>query len=411
MNPPPLVHNGFAWRIFMANSEPVPPSERLVAVDALRGVAVFGILVVNMLFFAAPIPWISSAHWTGLADSIAMFVTEVFFTAKFYTTFALLFGFGFGLQMERAETAGRSFVPTYIRRVLMLLLFGLLHASLVWFGDILHVYALLGLLLIPFRRLAAAAIVPIALVALFIPVGLLFLAALAISLVGDSAAAGTDSLFNTAEAIRIYSSGTWSEVHRQRLSDWMFLEGAALFFFPTIFAMFLAGHLLSRTQIARRPADYRRLLRIVAIAGIGAGIPVNILAWWLQRGASPMELGWRAAWHQAVLAVGAPLLALGYGSLVLLLSDRQRVLAPFAAVGRMALTNYLLQSVIGTLIFYSYGLGLYGTLGPAALLPLAVAIFLVQVPLSFWWVKRFRYGPVEWIWRGATYGRLPALRR
>jgi uncharacterized protein len=389
--------------------QPIQPSERLVAIDALRGFAVFGILVVNILFFAGPIPWISSAHWTGFADRVAMFVVEVFFTAKFYTTFALLFGFGFGLQMIRAERAGRPFVRPYLRRILFLFLIGILHASLIWYGDILHVYAILGLLIIPFRRLSAMTIAPIALIALVIPIALFFLAALAISMTGASS--GSDSFFDTAAVIRTYASGSWSEIMSQRLSDWLFLEVAALFFWPTLFAMFLGGMLLSRTDVARRPADFRRPLRIAAVAGVSIGVPINVLAWWLQQGSDPMEMSWRMAWHQTVLAVGAPVLAIGYGSIVLLMSSRSAVLAPFAAVGRMALTNYLLQSVVGTLIFYSFGLGLFGSLGPAVLLPMAVAIFAVQVPLSIWWLGRFRYGPVEWLWRGATYGRMPALRR
>jgi uncharacterized protein len=392
-----------------APPQPVQPSERLVAIDALRGFAVFGILVVNILFFAGPIPWISSAHWTGFADRVAMFVVEVFFTAKFYTTFALLFGFGFGLQMVRAERAGRPFVRLYLRRILFLFLIGILHASLIWYGDILHVYAILGLLIIPFRRLAAMTIVPIVLIALVIPTALFFLAALAISMTGASS--GPDSFFDTAAVIRTYASGSWSEIMSQRLSDWLFIEVAALFFWPTLFAMFLGGMLLSRTDVARRPADFRRPLRIAAVAGVSIGVPINVLAWWLQQGSDPMEMSWRMAWHQTVLAVGAPVLAIGYGSIVLLWSSRRAVLAPFAAVGRMALTNYLLQSVIGTLIFYSYGLGLFGSLGPAVLLPMALVIFAVQVPLSIWWLGRFRYGPVEWMWRGATYGRLPALKR
>jgi uncharacterized protein len=392
-----------------APPQPVQPSERLVAIDALRGFAVFGILVVNILFFAGPIPWISSAHWTGFADRVAMFVVEVFFTAKFYTTFALLFGFGFGLQMIRAERAGRPFVRAYLRRILFLFLIGILHASLIWYGDILHVYAILALLIIPFRRLSAMTIAPIALIAMVIPIALFFLAALAISMTGASS--GSDSFFDTAAVIRTYASGSWSEIMSQRLSDWLFIEVAALFFWPTLFAMFLGGMLLSRTDVARRPAYFRRPLRIAAVAGVSLGVPINVLAWWLQQGSDPMEMSWRMAWHQTVLAVGAPVLAIGYGSIVLLMSSRSAVLAPFAAVGRMALTNYLLQSVIGTLIFYSYGLGLFGSLGPAVLLPMAVAIFAVQVPLSFWWLGRFRYGPVEWLWRGATYGRMQALRR
>lgn len=394
-----------------AAPQPVQPSDRLIAIDALRGLAVFGILVVNILFFAVPIPWISSAHWTGLADRIAMFVIEVFFTAKFYTTFALLFGFGFGLQLLRAERADRPFVRTYVRRILFLLLIGILHASLIWYGDILHVYALLGLLLIPFRKLAAAAIAPIMLIAVFVPIGLFFLAALAVSMTGNPGASGFDSFFRTTEVIQTYASGGWSEIHRQRLSDWMYLEAAALFFWPTLFAMFLGGMLLSRTDVASRPTDYRRPLRIAALAGFSIGIPLNVLAWWLQQGANPVELSWRTAWHQAILAGGATVLAIGYGSVVLLMSSRPKLLAPFAAAGRMALTNYLLQSVIGTLIFYSYGLGLFGALGPAVLLPMALGIFAVQVPLSLLWLERFRYGPVEWLWRGATYGRLPGLRR
>lgn len=387
----------------------MPPPERLLLLDVLRGFAVFGILVVNMQFFAGPFEWVLDPPWREERDRVALLLIHSLFSGKFYTIFSFLFGLGFAVQMERAEMRGTDrFLSIWLRRLGVLFLIGVAHAALVWYGDILHWYALAGLALFPFRKARTATLLGVGVTALLVPVLLAFAGAAAMSTAPPEWSAPQDSsaIFRTEAALEAYGEGSWLELTRHRVADWLMLDAMSLFTLPSIFALFLFGLAAGRLRIFHEAERYRRELSIALALGLAMGIPLGVLAE-LTRGASALLPTFRGAVHAFAAGIGSPILSVAFvsGLTLLVLSERWRWrLVPLAAVGQMALTNYLLQSIVCTMIFYSYGLGLFGSVGPAATTVLAIAIFLVQVPLSAWWLSRWRRGPVEAMWRRITYG-------
>jgi uncharacterized protein len=396
-------------------SAPVAPAERLPLLDILRGFAVFGILVVNVLFFSGPFEWVIAPPWQSWPDRVADLVIAGLFTGKFYSIFSILFGLGFAMQMERAEARGAAGTGTYARRLVILLAIGILHAAFLWYGDILHLYAVLGFFLLFFRRSGLGAIAPAVMIGLAIPPGLAALGAIAMSFAPAGTGAGNEAaeMFRTAEALRAYGAGTWLELTRHRVRDWLMLDSFAIFFAPNVFAMMLIGVAAAKARIFHDLAARRPFFRRALYAAVVPGVLGNAFIAATRDVLDPVVPSLLTVAVTAVQAIAVPSLAIVYISAIALAAGSARgarLLAPLAPVGRMALTNYLLQSVIATLIFYSYGLGLFGRVGPATTTGLAVAIFAAQVVASGWWMKRFRFGPAEWVWRSFTYGRAQTMR-
>ncbi|HVR42301.1 MAG TPA: DUF418 domain-containing protein [Thermoanaerobaculia bacterium] len=392
---------------------PVAPDERIALLDILRGFAIFGILVVNVLYFSQPIAWVVDSPFEGTWDRIATAVITIFFAGKFYSTFSMLFGVGFAIQLARAQRRGGSALPTYVRRLFWLLLIGLTHAIAIWYGDILHIYAILGFILILFRNARPRTLLIAAAISLMIPVALTFVGAAALSASPpDPDAPSIHEIMHTEDALRNYAEGTWSEIAGQRVRDWLMLLGFSVFFLPNVFAMFLVGFWAGRSEIHLRAAELRGAFRRVVAIALPLGLALNAIVYLTREAVDPTLPTWLGAFSQLAYAIGVPLLAVSYIAAVALRVTRPEgpgALAALAPLGRMALTNYLVHSVIGTLIFYGYGLGLYGKVGPWIAIPLAVVIVGLQIPLSRWWLSRFRFGPVEWLWRSATYGRMQRL--
>ena len=408
--------------------EPTQPSERVAVIDILRGFAVFGILLVNMLYFAHPVyrAVLDIGTWTNPIDQAASLFIAFFAEGKFFTLFSLLFGLGLAIQLQRAEAKGRSVVPLYVRRLLVLLLIGLAHAVLLWWGDILVYYALLGFVLLLFRHSEPRWLLRWALALLIIP---LAMTAGRVTLLEfaratpDGAAqleavlADSSVQFQAAseQALEVYRSRDVLAMIPQRIADWdlaatSMLSGGMLFL---VLAMFLVGLYVGKQQLLHNAAAHLPLLRKVFCWGAVIGISGNLLHVVLAHGVIALELTGGTLIGRAGYLIGAPAQSLAYATgLVILMQSAawHKLLSPLAAVGRTALSNYLLQTVICTTIFYGYGLGLFGQIGPAACLALTIAIFGLQVPVSNWWVKRFRYGPAEWLWRSLTYGNLQPLR-
>lgn len=410
------------------NPGPIAPHERIEIVDILRGFAIFGILLVNMLFFAHPVyrAAIDTGPWANPLDQAASLLIAFFAQGKFFTLFSLLFGLGLAIQLQRSQDKGRSAVPLYVRRLLALLLIGLAHVILLWWGDILTYYALLGFVLLLFRNTAPRRLLRWAVVFLAIP---LVMTAGSVALFElarttpeggaqlEAVLAETEAQFRAAyeQALAVYRSRDFAAMIPQRMADWAFattgvISGGMLFL---VLAMFLVGLYIGKRQLLHNAAEHLPLFRRVLAWGAVIGIIGNLLYVTLAHGASPLELTWGTLIGLAGFLIGAPALSLAYATGLVMLAQNaiwHKLLAPLAAVGRTALSNYLLQTLICTTIFYGYGLGLYGQIGPAAGLGLTVAIFGLQIPLSNWWVKRFRFGPFEWLWRSLTYGKVQPLR-
>ncbi|WP_229725626.1 DUF418 domain-containing protein [Calditerricola satsumensis] len=395
---------------------PVAPGERLLALDVLRGLALLGILAVNMAHFSSPaIFWAMAGidPWDRPWDDAAQGLVQVLAEGKFYPLFSLLFGAGMVRFTERAAARGGPPGRLFARRLAVLLAIGALHALFVWSGDILLTYALVGfLLLLPFRRRTAKA-------ALARGIGCIALALCVYALlVGPMMGTENPALVLWARemadrSLAVYGSGSYAEQLEMRFIDLSLQYSNAVIYFPFILGIFLLGAAAAKVQLIERLPATRPLVRRTGTVGLVVGLPLAALAAYADARLTP---GVTTAYDLLAFlgyALGGLALALWYASAIVLLVERpawRRRLAPLAAAGRMALTNYLLQSLVCTTLFYSYGLGLYGRVGPAGGLLLTLAIFGGQLAFSAWWLRRFRFGPVEWLWRTLTYGRRQPLR-
>jgi uncharacterized protein len=402
--------------------DPIDGTERLSILDVLRGIAIVGILIGNMVVFSGYgflTPVERAALPLAGGNTIAMFVIHVLVDGKFYSLFSLLFGFGFALQMRRAQSKGHDFPRLFRRRLLALFLIGLLHAVFIWAGDILMLYAMLGLLLLPLRNVGDRTLLRAVAACLLLPT-LVYLAMLSAGMgdpfapPADRAAADGPDLFALMLAGFHGDSwlGAWQSNLIQLAGRWFDLFLSVRF--PKVLAMFLLGFWLGRRGIGIDAARDGALLRRVVALGLLVGIPANIAMAWLieQNVYLPASLPGLA---QVVSAtIGIPLLALAYAAAIVLAfhaAASRGLLSTFAAPGRMALSNYLMHSVVMTAVFYGWGLGWYGQVGPALTTLLALAVCLAQIGLSAAWLAQFKFGPVEWLWRCATYRRWVPLRR
>lgn len=407
---------------------PVQQAERIQIIDILRGFALFGILVVNMAIFSRPFQSILFAAdpATPWYDRAAEWLIHFLAEGKFYALFSMLFGLGMVLLMERIQGRSGRFVPLYVRRLLALLLIGVVHAFLIWPGDILIMYALLGFPLILFRKARPRTLLIWAVILLAIP--LLFTAAgTGLVELGRAFPEGAEQielsfaqveagyLADVARANRVYPSGSFLEITAQRIYDYgsMGLTSFLVLGF-NVLAMFLIGVWFGKRRKFQDLEANQPFFRKLLVWGLIVGLAGNAIYATLILTSPRFEPTGSLLVATVAQAIGAPLLSLAYASAICLLALRpawHRVLQLLAPVGQMALTNYLLESIIATLIFYGYGLGLFGQVGSALGLVLTVVIFLLLIPFSHWWMKRFRYGPAEWLWRSLTYLKLQPIRR
>jgi uncharacterized protein len=388
---------------------PVPADERITLIDCLRGAALFGIVMANMRGFNAPLAAYMRPELMGtwLPDRITQALVDWLITGKFITIFAGLFGIGFSMQMERAAAHGRN-VSFFGRRMVVLFLIGLAHSWLLWWGDILTNYAVCGFFLLSFRASNQRTILVWAhtlywfLVVLFTGVWIATL--LGAHIDGDSEA------MQLPEVVRTYAHGTVAQIFVTRFREWV-EANAFVIFLTRIVGTFLFGVYIWRQGYLRTPSAHLEWWKKARRIGFPVGLIANgiavLIAWYFQP--NPEQPTAPSVVLFALESLGVPALSLAYTATVVILwqdSKWQQRLLPFSFVGRMALTNYLLQSLIFTTIFYSYGFGLYGRVGPLANIFFAVIVYLLQIPFSQWWLSRHRYGPVEWLWRLGTYGRI-----
>ena len=399
---------------------PIDGSDRSAVLDSLRGWALLGILIANMVAFIG----FSFLDEAGRAatigsdfDDIGELLLEWLIVGKFYSIFSLLFGVGFAIQLGRLEARGEG-VSRYLRRLAVLFLIGMAHLMLLWIGDIVALYALIGAVLLLFRRQSDRALIRWAVVLWMVPAGWsalihfggvnlaqpIFDAGLAtLNSMGVDVSVGPlkdyrDTGFLAALAFRPGEALI-------RLSDLVYQMR-----FTKVLGMFLVGLWVGRRAIYADLDRYAPLLRKVARWGLAIGLPVSlaraVLAMWPGESQPIIEFAAEAAY-----VVGTPTLALGYAAAFALLWRKGvNSLGWAAPAGRMALTNYLMQTILQSLFFYGWGLGLIGTFGLSFIYPLSLALFALQVAYSRWWLAQFRFGPVEWMWRSLTYGRAQPMR-
>jgi uncharacterized protein len=390
-------------RMPLVAAAPLGPSERLDAIDALRGIALLGVLIINLVTeFRVSIfeQFLPHQSIQTSADRFLETLLMVIFAQKALALFSLLFGVGLAIQFERLS--GRSDRLTLLlRRLAVLLAIGLVHLLLIWNGDILTEYAVAGFVVLPFlfgpRWLLAAAGIAFLSVYLLMP---LFPAALAFPSQGWMTQ-------HAAEARRVYGEGTFAEVLRFRIQEIPAILTLHLLIFPRTVGLFLLGAFMWRTGLLRNAAAHRFLLFRAAAAFllVGAGLSAMSQGWTIP------ARSFGAAWLPVERSLPI-ILALGYAATVLAVftTGWRKVFAWAAPLGRMAFTNYLLQSIIFGWIFYGYGLGLFGSIGVAAALAIGLPVYILQAFISRWWLRHYRFGPVEWLWRTLMYGNVQPLR-
>ncbi len=382
---------------------PIAGSERIATLDAVRGIALFGVLLVNALvgfrvsLFEHILKFHSDTDWANrLLDVLVAGLIEF----KAIALFTLVFGVGIGVQVERAASRSVSASRFLVRRFLALLAIGLVHMFLIWNGDILALYAISGLLITPFLRLQTVLLVTFGVAAIVLPIELPY-----------------GGLRQTEEVLRahatlatqIYSEGSPAEILALRWREaWQFIIPLLISTLPKTFGLMLLGVAAWRTSVVREPGRHWRLLwAILIVAGAAGGATTFLVLFSRSSG--------RQAAIPPLLDLVSPdvLMAMAYAAALFLWLKSPRggpVILSIAAAGQMALSNYLAQSVILSFIFYNYGLGLFGRLGSAVTAILCLAIYVGQLLASRIWLSHYRFGPVEWLWRSFTYGhRQPNL--
>jgi len=402
---------------------PVLQNERADILDILRGVALLGVMLDNLFGFTG---WgfltqpQQKALPTWYADAFLGLNEQIFINGKFYSLFSLLFGIGFSIILIRNEKKGINPLKVLYRRLFILLIIGAGHLFLLWEGDILFLYALIGMLLPLFKKcsdktLLTWVVVLIASPLLFDVMSVLFhykngsfLEDIAKKIDKQTGLRPDDSfnqyLFSKSDA--------WQHWRNWQASGFFYRYAYLLDSnrIPKVLGMFLLGFYAGRKMIYMQLENYVSLFKKLRRWGLIVGIPAAIASTgfkFLGKGI-PNAMGLA---HTFFYAISVVPLCLAYTSVVCLRwinkkgNSRLKILAP---MGRMALTNYLVQTIIGITLYYGVGFNLGGNIGPAYFIPIGLGVYALQIVYSNWWFKHFNYGPMEWIWRQLTYGkRLP----
>jgi uncharacterized protein len=375
---------------------------RLISMDAMRGFAIFGIFMVNIQEMGMPFEWTMNPHYLEGADVWAWAATRTLFESNFVAIFSMLFGAGLILQMNSAMKKGVAFGPLYLRRLAVLMIMGILHGTLLFLGDILLLYSVLGFVLFLFRKLEAKTLLIIGALPLLIALAGAFL------LDGMGDLQTPDEEIQTQ--LRVRNEGTISELLTRRaigFGGWMILS--SLWFNWRVLSMLFLGAALMKLDFfeERRASWHKR----AALLGLTIGLGLEALTTW-------------AAWEE-ISGILSPLLAslhelsslglaLGYmGGIALLVHSNTLswLIRAVSAVGRLSLSNYIFQSVIANILFTFIGLAWFGERTRWELMGIVCLTYTAQVALSLLWLRFFRMGPLEWAWRAVTYLRLEPLKR
>ena len=390
---------------------PAPARERHDLIDALRGFALGGVLMVNLasltLYEFLPEPARAGLPTAGF-DAVALQAIELLVNIKFITLFSLLFGLGFSLQMERAQTKGG--LTRFVRRLLILLAIGLIHSYFIWWGDILLTYAVVGLLLVCFRYASNRVLLAAGLtLALLVP-------PLLSPHMREVLSGWPKQAEAYAGALAAFSSSSLTEALRGNIdmANWARVSNWALLCF--VLGRFLLGYWAGRRGLLQYPHRHLALIARLFWWSLGIGVAMTVLQFTqadLRQQYPLLDSEVSKFLIRVLLRAGPLALGIAYaaGFALLFLRPRwRRALGMLAPMGRMALTHYLSQSLIGIGLFYGIGLGIGPRWGLAGWGLVWMAIFTAQIALSYWWLARFRFGPMEWAWRSLTYGRRQPMR-
>ena len=404
---------------------PVQPGERADVLDALRGFALLGICLANVAVFSLYVFMPEKemmALPTAKADMALSFFHFMFIDGKFYTIFSLLFGIGFTIILLNNEKQGNSLAIFY-RRLIVMILLGLAHILLLWPGDILLLYALLGLLLPFFRNCSDRTLIITAICLVLSP--LIFDL---VKVLSHGSLNLANPLTDRAIAVDTHNGLTpengrrWVMLHPNYRGIWEWNQGGFWWRWqglldtnrlPKVLGIFLIGLYVGRNQVYRHLEANREWLKKVCRWGIGTGLVTGVgFAYFELFGEHlPKPAG---LWQTLFYALNVVPLGFGYAAGIALLWQKanwRKVLAFIAPAGRMALTNYIGQTLIGICLYYGIGFGLGQKVGPSVFLPIAILTWFIEVLWSRAWLSVFRYGPLEWIWRMLTYGKYLPIKK
>lgn len=396
----------------------ITKTERIILIDALRGFALLGILMVNWMIISWPQIWADMLHteiWSSAIDKVAIWAVHYFFEYKFFSLFSFLFGIGFTVQFFKAEKEKTPFVSYYLRRQFVLFLIGALHALLFWPGDFLVLYSMQGVLLLLFRNAKTKTILISSVIIFLIP----FLLTLGFYLAASNDAGMMTQLQNeytntitpdltqhNERSYAIYPVGNFSQIFSMRMDDTMRFYKSLPFWWWNSFAMFLLGLYAGKEKFFQRMDEMKDTLKkIFLISGI-TGIGGNIIFVWAYHNQNLFIPNMYNVIYSMFHIISVPTMTLFYITGFYFISktlNGKKLITLLAPMGKIALTNYVMQSIICNFILFGFGLGLYGSISPSIGLLFSMGIWLFQLVVSNWYVKRFSYGPLEYIWRSVIY--------
>ncbi len=405
-------------------AQSTPPEQRYSLLDALRGFAIFGIFGVNMV--ASSMSWAGSDSGSpmllGKADDYFQYFLDAFIEGKFYSIFSLLFGIGFGLQLERQADKGIDGLPIFKRRLWGMLFIGFMHMMLLWLGDIVFLYAWLGFVLIAFlnrsdRFLLIASVICLAMPVLLYPLRMMnsyySLATPFYGLLLEFGKLVGIDVFKMNPAEMMAEPGVYN-YFKNNIIGFLFRQ-ADLFDQVRpfkVFSVFLIGYWISRNGWHKNPeiflAWFKKYFPVVFPLAILINMGMALVSWDFYYSGEALGLLKTVLYFMGVVPLSLCYVYLFTSAYT---SGRYPGLHAFTYVGRMALSNYLFHSVLYAVIFRGLFLGMAGKVGPIVCMVPVLIVFPLQIAFSRWWLERYLYGPAEWLWRSMTYGRLQPMKR
>ena len=416
----------------MQKLAPVQAAEREIFMDVLRGFAILGIFIANLAsfsFYENDLPD-RGPFMLGQADHTMAFLHHMFIEGKFYSIFSLLFGWGIALQLKRAAANNINALPTIKRRLLFMLLLGAFHL-LIWPGDIVFFYALLGFLLLPLRKFSNKTLLITGCILILSPILLYWLKMnwpvlnYPSEKLNQTGTWVNDQFFPQYKDVRsredfekIIDELTWWDVLKNNIAGF-FYRYSYLFHVsrvPKVLGMFLIGYVVGRSDFFKNIDQHRKLVYLIIVCGLVVGIPANyFLADQMENHMGDyFEMKKNGLYQTIYYALGVATLAMTYVGIFMLMFKTalgKKLISPLAPAGKMAFSNYIMQSLIGNFVFFGTGLGYMWKVGPVYYTIFGILVFILQVIISTIWLKYFNYGPIEWLWRSATYKKWQPMRK
>ena len=414
---------------------PISVKERLPVIDILRGVAILGILLLNIQEYAFPHGFdrIYLETFPGIAGKAVYWGIHFLFQGRFSTMLTILLGLGMAVQVTRAREKGRSFSMVYARRMFFLLLIGVFHDLFLWSGIILPIFAVTGFVLLFFQERKPKTLILWLIIFSLIPlvfVGVRVLTRPAPAPAPEQAVvsaedaqkqkeekrekAGEAKRRKCDEIMTIYGEGSYPGMVRHRVTIFTKQTISIIYVWGWFtVGVFLLGIWVWRKGILQDIEGHLRFLKRTLWFSLAVGLTGMSIFYLLTFVLTPSRALYRIIGGIVVRHVGTVFFTLFLMTAIVLLTRKEkwkRILMPVAAVGRMAFSNYVFQTLLCTIFFYSYGFGMFGKTGPVANLFIVFVVWGIQIPLSVWWSKRFRFGPVEWLWRSLTYGKRQPMK-